>query len=386
MFPNKNYRYFYFKNGDAVAQVNRVLALGGRVPDGGPDAFIADLLLRGSVAEAFVAGFAERNQVNKQGFLRTRTFSTRGLVNKLSALFALPASILAYRPHRILCGRHGYALLMCLFAGRLLGVPVVFSAHTGLSGWAKGISGFIRKWLDPWLFRRCDAAICHGPYLARELAKVGLRPEQIITFDSGCADLLPATGDSPMQPTAPPQILYVGRIVREKGVFDLLDAFHSIVATSRLAHLVYAGDGSDREALFRRTEELGLVDCVHFHGAVPRHEIGALIGRAWVVVTPTRSECPEGRCMAAMEGLAMGVPVVAPDAGPFPYLVRDGDNGLLFEQDSMDALVGALCRLLDDETLRERFSSTAIRERKALLEPELGFADAVDQAFSLGRT
>ena len=89
--------------------------------------------------------------------------------------------------------------------------------------------------------------------------------------------------------------------------------------------------------------------------------------------------------MAAMEGLAMGVPVVAPDAGPFPYLVRDGENGLLFEQDSVDSLVAALRRLLNDEALRERFSSTALRERKALLKPELRFAEAVDQAFTLGR-
>ena len=53
-----------------------------------------------------------------------------------------------------------------------------------------------------------------------------------------------------------------------------------------------------------------------------------------MVVTPTQSQFPEGRCMATMEGLVMGVPVIAPNFGPFPFLVKHGENGLLFEPDS----------------------------------------------------
>lgn len=380
MTHNTKYRYFYFKNGDVAAQVRRVLDLNGRPPDGGPDAFIADFLTHGDVADVAVAAFLDRDQEERHGTVRSRTYSNVGLLARLGTLFRFPMEILAFKPERILCGRQGYALAVCLLAGRLLGAPVVFSAHNRLSGQAAGIKGRLRDGLDAWLIRRCHAAICHGPYLARELADIGLPASRVTAFDSGCADLLPEGANAPMAPAFPPRILFLGRMVREKGIFDLLHAFRAATASGRDAHLVYAGDGADRPALEALAQELGLAQRVKFLGPVPHGEIGGVVREAWAMVTPTRSEFPEGRCMAAMEALAMGVPVVAPDDGPFPYLVRDGENGLLFAQDSVDALAQALARLLADPAWRDRLSSNAFKERGCLLKPEVGFAQAATLA------
>lgn len=376
MSEQEKYRYFYFKNGDVVAQLERVLSLNGNKPDGGPDAFIADFLEKGQISEVTVAAFLDQEQDIRHGPVRARTYCNVGLVPRLKTLVQYPKEILTSQPQRILCGRQGYALAICLLAGKLLGVPVVFSAHNRLGGQAKGLKGKIRNGLDAWLIRRCQAAICHGPYLAQELADIGLPPNRITVFDSGCADLSP-DGDTPnAAPPLPPRVLYLGRMVREKGIFDLLEAFHRLIQAGHDARLIYAGDGADRPALAQQVQSLGLQARVEILGPVPHAEIGPLIQSAWTMVTPTRSEFPEGRCMSAMEALAIGTPVIAPDAGPFPYLVKNGENGILYEQDSLTELTKSLSKIANI-TLRENLSKNCRDNRHILLNPEITFGYAV---------
>ncbi len=379
MNSKKKYRYFYFKNGDVVAQVLRVLSLNGRPPDGGPDAFIADFLEKGQVSEVTVAAFLDQEQEIRQGNIRARTYCNVGVAQRLKTFIQFPAEILAAKPQRILCGRQGYALAICLLAGLLLRAPVVFSAHNRLSGQATGIKGLIRNAVDAWLIRRCQAAICHGPYLAQELADIGLPPDRITVFDSGCADLCP-DGELQNAPPLPPRILFLGRMVREKGIFDLLEAFRHLSEAGNSAQLIYAGDGVDRPTLAQQVQAHGLQAHVQVLGPVPHGEIGPLIQSAWVMVTPTRSEFPEGRCMSAMEALAIGTPVIAPDDGPFPYLIKNGINGILYKQDSLAELTKALAAITSGNNLREQLSQNCWRNRHSLLQPEITFGCAAISA------
>ena len=78
---------------------------------------------------------------------------------------------------------------------------------------------------------------------------------------------------------------------------------------------------------------------------MPHENLADLICESTVVVTPTQSQFPEGRCMATMEGLVMGIPVIAPDFGPFPYLVKHNVNGLLYKPDSVNDLQNKLFKI-----------------------------------------
>lgn len=87
--------------------------------------------------------------------------------------------------------------------------------------------------------------------------------------------------------------------------------------------------------------------------------------------------------MVAIEALALGVPVVAPNCAAFPYAVRHGENGVLYTAGSVGALSEALARWTADRTGLERL------RRGAAAIPEItptSFATAVDAAFGLGRT
>lgn len=140
--------------------------------------------------------------------------------------------------------------------------------------------------------------------------------------------------------------MFVGRIEEQKGVFDLLDACEEVLTDMPDVFLVYIGKGSVHEELQRRSERMGLKDKVRLLGYVNHDQIVGVMRRCFVVVAPTRKEFPEGRCMSAMEGMVMGLPVVAPDFGPFPYLVQDNVNGLLYKPNSRDDLRDKIILLL----------------------------------------
>ena len=381
------YRYFYFKNGDVVMQLRRVAALGDNKPVGGPDAFLASLLLNGQVKEARIVAFLDQVRRERHGSIAAMTYSRVGVMGRLGTLISLPLDILRFHPDRILCGRQGYALMVCLTIGRLIGVPVVFSAHNRLFGQARGRIGRLRERLDAWLIRRCHGAVCHGPYLAQELGEIGMPNERIQIFDSGCADLVGRASEvaqgSCLTEAEPRHVLYIGRMVRNKGIFDLLKAYQRLPDASPASELVYVGDGEDREELQRLVQDMGLQDRVKFLGQLPHAEIGDQIQKSWVVATPTRSSFPEGRCMAAMEALALGVPLLAPDAGPFPFLVQDHVNGLLFRQDDSEHLAACLQAILLEPGLRDRLAKQALAQRDSLLKPETEFASAVASAFAV---
>ena len=85
--------------------------------------------------------------------------------------------------------------------------------------------------------------------------------------------------------------------------------------------------------------------------------------------------------MAAMEGLVMGVPVIAPRFGPFPYLITHEQNGLLFEPDSVSDLRSCIGRVLQDNTLYDQLKRGAKESGARILNPPRTFSQAVEQAF-----
>src|SRR5207245_2045471 len=78
-----------------------------------------------------------------------------------------------------------------------------------------------------------------------------------------------------------------------------------------------------------------------------------------VVVTPTQTVFAEGRCMSAVEALYCGTPVIAPDFGPFPFLVKHGQNGLLYQPDSIPDLRAKLEQLWSDNEGYQKMAAGA---------------------------
>ena len=149
--------------------------------------------------------------------------------------------------------------------------------------------------------------------------------------------------------TGGPTIVCVGRLSPEKGQTGLLRAFARLRPGHSDLRLRLVGDGPDRQALERLSEELGVSDAVAFAGRLPEPETLMEISRADLLVLPSFME---GLPIVLMEAMALGIPVIASRVAGIPELVSDGKTGLLFAPSDWDELVLCIARLLSDKDLR----------------------------------
>ncbi len=147
------------------------------------------------------------------------------------------------------------------------------------------------------------------------------------------------------------KIVYVGRLVKEKGLFDLLEAFKTLDAEIDDIHLIFVGDGPDASEL----KELSS-GCkrIHFTGFVDNAV--DYLSIADVFVLPSYRE---GLSVSAIEAQACGVASVLSDIGGNVEISENGKCALLFKVGSVQSLYEMLYKLLADDSLRKLYSSNA---------------------------
>jgi len=144
--------------------------------------------------------------------------------------------------------------------------------------------------------------------------------------------------------------LYVGRLVKAKGVFDLLDAYARLKAEHRgKVGLVFVGDGSDRQELVERASKI-VPGTIQFLGFMHREELPAAYALADGLIFPTHSD-PWG--LVVNEAMACGLPVIATNvAGCASDLVENGWNGFVISPGDASQLSLAMEKLASNSELR----------------------------------
>lgn len=159
------------------------------------------------------------------------------------------------------------------------------------------------------------------------------------------------------QPTGVPfevrtgQVVFVGRLGREKGIHTLIEAWRKWGSEAPLLQIV--GDGPLRGELEQRAQGLP----IEFAGQVGADEAQKAIANARLVVLP--SECFEGFPMVVREAFAFGTPVAVSDLGPLPSIVQNGRNGVVFEAANAAALLKVLRNAMDDPAALARMGCGA---------------------------
>jgi len=160
-------------------------------------------------------------------------------------------------------------------------------------------------------------------------------------------------------PTESTVIGTVGRLVERKGHFDLLDAWPTIVSEIPDAHLVFVGDGADRERLAERVDSLGCAESVHFLGT--RQDVPALLGAMDLFVFPSHYEGLPG---AVIEAMAAELPIVATPVDGTSDLLANYRTGVFVDVQAPDEIAWATIRLQQHQSLAETLG-TAAGERAA---------------------
>jgi glycosyltransferase involved in cell wall biosynthesis len=146
----------------------------------------------------------------------------------------------------------------------------------------------------------------------------------------------------------PPALLFVGRLIREKGVFDLLEALRLVLKETPCS-LVVAGKGPEEEEIRRRIAACGLQDSVDLAGYVAGDDLWGLYASSTAFVLPTYFG--EGFPTVITEAMSMGLPVVTTPVRGSADLLVEGENVIFVRPRDPAGLAGALLRLLDDPRL-----------------------------------
>lgn len=154
-------------------------------------------------------------------------------------------------------------------------------------------------------------------------------------------------------------VLYVGRLVLEKGAGVLLDAVPKILHYAPGTRLVIAGTGPLLGELQARAAALGVSDRVAFPGFIDDATRNALLTTADAAVYPSTYE-PFG--IVALEAMASGTPVVVSDVGGFSEIVVHGVNGLKAYPGDAESLANNLLTLLSNPELARRLASQALED------------------------
>jgi glycosyltransferase involved in cell wall biosynthesis len=171
-------------------------------------------------------------------------------------------------------------------------------------------------------------------------------------------------------------IIYVGRIMRSKGLFDLVEVLTDPKFSNSRLYLV--GDGVSKKALEAKIANLGIVDRVVFCGWLGSDEVVDKLLESDIFVLPSLRI--EGLPMTVIEAMFAGLPVVASDIGGISDAVVNGETGFLVTPGDKKALCAKLLALVETKELRNSFGTNAkIKAQKSF---SLGvMLDAYERVF-----
>jgi glycosyltransferase involved in cell wall biosynthesis len=212
--------------------------------------------------------------------------------------------------------------------------------------------------------RGCDAFVVPGKSAVEYLRKYGVQEELIFTapnavdiqFFAQQAEEIRRDANVHRQALCLPAgfFLFAGRLVAEKGTFDLLNAYQALAPSLRNEiGLVFVGDGTARSELLRRSADIS-PGSVRFVGFAQREHLAAYYALADIFVFPTHTD-PWG--LVVNEAMACGLPVISSSAaGCVADLVENGWNGRVVSAGDVGQLASAMEELARDAELRSLMS------------------------------
>jgi glycosyltransferase involved in cell wall biosynthesis len=269
-------------------------------------------------------------------------------------------------PAAVVCGGYNYlASWQAALWAKQQGIPLVL--------WSESTTQDIRRkhvvveGLKRFFLRSCRASVAAGIASRDYLLALGapemsvfIAPDAVdVRFYAERADKARINANQIRTEHAlPPRyFLYVGRLVEDKGVFDLLAAYATLDESTRSQiGLVFVGDGPARADLAQRASQLGS-GIVKFCGWVHRERISEFYALAQALILPTYSDTWG---LVVNEAMACALPIVVSDAaGCVPDLVHEGKNGWRFGPRDIDRLSRAMWEVCDQPESAARMGATS---------------------------
>ncbi|GAB4315840.1 MAG: glycosyltransferase [Methanobacteriaceae archaeon] len=148
---------------------------------------------------------------------------------------------------------------------------------------------------------------------------------------------------------------YVGRLSREKGILNFLEAVNIIIKKGKDINFSICGEGDLEEEVKEYLQKWNLQDKVEFKGWISEQDLPHHLNNLKLIVIPSYTE---GLPNLMLEAMTSGTPVLANQVGSIPELIRDGENGFLLDNNSPENIAHHIIRSLESTDLN-RISENA---------------------------
>jgi glycosyltransferase involved in cell wall biosynthesis len=202
-------------------------------------------------------------------------------------------------------------------------------------------------------FGHAERILVLGSSFAAALEPIGFGPGKVTCFTTMFDDGL-FKGLARRRADKAIHILFLGRFIPVKGMYELLEAFYRISKERKDLILVMAGHSDEVTRAREWCAKRGLEDRVIFPGYVSGDEKGLLLLNSDIFVLP--SYHGEGCPIALLEAMGASLAVITTPVGGVPDIIQDGVNGIFIPPKDVDAIEEALRRLIDDPGLRARIA------------------------------
>nr|WP_297705754.1 glycosyltransferase family 4 protein [uncultured Butyrivibrio sp.] len=230
-----------------------------------------------------------------------------------------------------------FYVYMMLLKNRSKDLRTLIYAHGNLTDMLraerKGV--FFRKQIFAFAYKRCTKLIAISNSVKNSIGNYGFNTDKIQVIYNGvdCKKFYNSndnTGDTV-------KIIYVGRLIKQKGVDMLLDALKQIDNKCEFECDI-VGDGPERKNLEKQLNDLNMRNHISFRGT--RSDVPELLKKADLFIHPARWE--EGFGISIVEAMAAGVVPIAFLKGAIPEIISDGVDGFIVQGCNADELAVAL--------------------------------------------
>jgi glycosyltransferase involved in cell wall biosynthesis len=280
------------------------------------------------------------------------------------------------KPNAVLCGGYNYmASWQCAYWARVHRVPLLlWSESTALD---KRQGHHLVEFTKARFLNLCRAFVVPGKSSLQYLQDLGITGDRIFIapnavdvklFAGFAEEALRDVLQVRARHSLPSRFfLYVGRLVRTKGVYELLEAYARLDRETRAeVGLLLVGDGVERSKLTERAFQI-VPGAIQFVGFVQRDGLPDFYALADALIFPTHSDTWG---LVVNEAMSCGLPVIVANvAGCAADLVQNGWNGFVVPPKDPAQLAEAMARFADDSVLRAEMASRS-RERIAAYSPE----------------
>ena len=250
-------------------------------------------------------------------------------------------------------------------------IPVVATIHATENGRNSGIHDETQRYINDteWMLTyEATEVIVNSNYMKGELQRIfGLPFEKINVIPNGI-NLTNFSGierdyDFRRQFAMDNEkiILYVGRLVYEKGIQNLIGAMPKILSNYHDAKLVVCGKGGMMDELKQEARNLGIENKVYFAGYCDSKKVQKMYKCADIAVFPSTYE-PFG--IVALEAMLAGVPTVVSDVGGLNEIVEHGVDGMKSYAGNSNSIADSVLTLLFDAKLCSAVSKNAVKKVK----------------------